>query len=86
MSIPKVLAEPKTNFLFQAINGSGKTGSFVVPSLMKIDPNLTGIQIIILANTRELIRQIEGVMAQIKKHTSVEVALGESGVSDFSKA
>lgn len=25
-------------------------------------------------------------MEQIKKHTSVEVALGESGVSDFSKA
>jgi superfamily II DNA/RNA helicase len=29
--------DPKTNFLFQAINGSGKTGAFGVPSLLKVD-------------------------------------------------
>mmetsp|Transcript_7188 Transcript_7188/g.5171 ORF Transcript_7188/g.5171 Transcript_7188/m.5171 type:complete len:93 (+) Transcript_7188:363-641(+) len=53
---------------------------------MKIKPEEPGIQVIILANTRELIRQIQGVMEMIKKHTNIEVALGESGVSDFSKA
>lgn len=53
---------------------------------MKIEPEKPGIQVIILANTRELIRQIQGVIEKIKQHTSVVVALGESGVSDFSKA
>jgi superfamily II DNA/RNA helicase len=48
----------KENYLFQAINGSGKTCAFTVPSLMRIDTSIDAIQVIILANTRELIRQI----------------------------
>ena len=46
------------NFAFQAMNGSGKTGAFVIPSLMNVDINVPKIQIIILAYSRELIRQI----------------------------
>ena len=38
LSIPKVLASDTDNFLFQALNGSGKTGAFAIPSLMKVDP------------------------------------------------
>ena len=50
--------EPTTNFIFQALNGSGKTLAFSLPSIMKVDPNVESIQIIILGNTTELIRQI----------------------------
>lgn len=43
VSIPRVLGEPNTNFMFQAINGSGKTGSYAVPSLMKVDKTINKI-------------------------------------------
>lgn len=69
ISLPHIMDFPDKNFLFQAINGSGKTGAFGVPSLLKIDVNVPKIQIIILANSRELIRQIEGVLKAIGKHT-----------------
>ena len=36
-SIPHVLGSTDTNFMFQAINGSGKTGAFAIPSLMRVD-------------------------------------------------
>lgn len=49
--------EPNTNFVFQAINGSGKTLSFGIPCIMKVDVQINFIQIIILVNTRELMRQ-----------------------------
>ena len=39
-SIPHVLANPETNFMFQAVNGSGKTGAFAIPSLMRVDPSI----------------------------------------------
>lgn len=71
------MAEPKTNFMFQAINGSGKTGAFAVPTLMKIDTSIPKIQVIILANSRELIRQIEGVISKISQFTQIKLKLGE---------
>ena len=40
-SIPHVLGSRDTNFMFQAINGSGKTGAFAVPSLMRVDINVS---------------------------------------------
>ncbi len=58
-SLTRIIDNPTTNFAFQSINGSGKTGAYVVPSIMKVDPKVPLIQIIILANTRELIRQIQ---------------------------
>jgi len=55
-SIPKVLENDTDNFVFQAINGSGKTGAFAVAALMKVDVSIDKVQVLILANTRELIR------------------------------
>ena len=43
VSIPRVLGEPNTNFLFQANYGSGKTGAYAVPSLMKVDKTINKI-------------------------------------------
>lgn len=81
ISLPHITENPGTNFLFQAINGSGKTGAFGVPALLKVDPEVDRIQVLILANTRELIRQIQGVLQAIAKHTKVKLLLGESGTS-----
>lgn len=74
-----MIGEPTTNFLFQAINGSGKTGSYAVPSLMKVDKSLNKVQVIILANTRELIRQIYQVMEIIGSETGIKLMIGEAG-------
>lgn len=42
-SIPKIISSTNENFLFQAQNGSGKTLSFGVPSLMRVDPAVPNI-------------------------------------------
>jgi superfamily II DNA/RNA helicase len=69
--------EPTTNFVFQAINGSGKTLSFGIPSIMKVDTKIDNIQIVILANTRELIRQIQQVIEKVSKNTGVKSCIGD---------
>jgi superfamily II DNA/RNA helicase len=56
ISIPKILEKSDQNFLFQASNGSGKTLAFGIPSIMRVDPEINGVQVLIIANTRELIR------------------------------
>jgi translation initiation factor 4A len=78
VSIPNVMTKPDTNFLFQAINGSGKTGAYGVPSLMKVDKTINKTQVIILANTRELIRQIYSVLETFGTHIGVSLVIGES--------
>ena len=85
VSIPNVIDKPDTNFLFQAINGSGKTGAYGVPSLMKIDKTIPKVQVIILANTRELIRQIYGVLETFNSSLGVTLVLGETK-ADITKA
>lgn len=77
-AIPQILKEQSQNFVFQSINGSGKTGSFIVPSLMRVDPKISKIQVLILANTRELIRQIQQVGSIIGKFTEVKIDFGDS--------
>ena len=78
-AIPNVMGNPTLNYAFQAKNGSGKTGAFVVPSLMKIDTSILKVQVIILANTRELIRQIQQVIEVLASETEIKTVLGERG-------
>lgn len=63
--------------MFQAINGSGKTLAFGVPAIMKCDPEIKSIQVIIIANTRELIRQVQQVLTVLTKDLGVEVTVGD---------
>ena len=74
-----MVTDTHDSFVFQAINGSGKTGAFAVASLMRVDVSVDKIQVVILANTRELIRQIHQVMSVIGKHTGVKLLLGAAG-------
>ena len=76
-AIPKIMQEPAESYLFQAINGSGKTLAFGVPAIMKCDPEIKSIQVIIIANTRELIRQVQQVLTVLTKDLGVEVTVGD---------
>lgn len=46
---------------------------------MKVDTSVMKVQVIILANTRELIRQITQVIEVISSETQIRTVLGERG-------
>ena len=46
------------NLIAQAKSGSGKTGAFVIGSLLRIDPMITKLQVVVFGHTRELVNQI----------------------------
>ena len=77
-AIPKILGEPSKNFLFQALNGSGKTLSFGVPAIMRVDPGNSKVQVLIIANTRELIRQVQQVISKVSSKTSITCCIGDN--------
>ena len=81
-SIPKILECPGQNFLFQAINGSGKTLAFGIPAIMNVNPNLKAIQVVIIANTRELIRQVQQVIAKVSERTHISTCIGDTDTPD----
>jgi translation initiation factor 4A len=68
-SIPYVV-EGK-DVIAQAQSGTGKTGSFVIGSLQKLDESLKGTQILIICPTHELVRQSSEVFTEISKHMDV---------------
>lgn len=68
--------------MFQATNGSGKTLAFGIPSIMAVDPSIDGIQVIILANTRELIRQVQAVIEVVAKNTKVTSCIGDKDTKE----
>jgi translation initiation factor 4A len=51
--------------LAQAQSGSGKTGTFSISSLQRIDVSIKATQIIIMAPTHELVKQISNVVTNI---------------------
>src|SRR5699024_4727992 len=70
--------------LGSAQTGTGKTGAFVIPLLQKITASKKkGTQVLILAPTRELARQIDEQIVAVGYHTGVTSAIVIGG-SDFS--
>lgn len=65
----------------QAQSGTGKTATFSIAVLQKIDPHKLEIQALILAPTRELATQITSVMTQLAKYMEVKVLGCVGGVS-----
>ena len=45
------------NLIAQAKNGAGKTGAFVIGSLLRIDPTIKKLQVVAIGHTRELVNQ-----------------------------
>lgn len=42
------------NLIAQAKNGSGKTGAFAIGSVLRVDPKVQSIQVLVVCHTREL--------------------------------
>ena len=56
----KPIADGK-DILAQAQSGTGKTGTFCIGSMARVDPTLKAPQVLVLTPTRELAQQIESV-------------------------
>ena len=74
--------------LAQAQSGTGKTGTFVIGSLSRMDPTLKRVQVLVLVPVRELAQQIEGVAKAVSAHMGVQVysATGGTPLRDDIKA
>jgi translation initiation factor 4A len=67
------------DILAQAQSGTGKTGTFAIGSLCRIDPSLKRIQVLILVPVRELAQQIESVIKAMSVHMGVSVYSATGG-------
>jgi translation initiation factor 4A len=68
----------------QSQSGTGKTATFVISILEKIDPTVRDCQALIMAPTRELALQIEKVTKSLSKYMEIEVmaCIGGTSVRD----
>jgi superfamily II DNA/RNA helicase len=72
--IEKAVSEQ--NLMLLAPTGSGKTISFLLPLIDKINPETTGVQALIVAPSRELSLQIESVLRAMKTNYKVSCCYG----------
>jgi len=65
-ALPLLLSNPPRNMIAQSQSGTGKTAAFVITVLTRLDyTRPTSPQALVLAPSRELARQIEGVFGTI---------------------
>ena len=65
--------------LGQAQSGTGKTGTFGIGLLSRIDPDLKQTQALVLAPTHELAEQIATVIRALGKFSNIQVVLAVGG-------
>jgi translation initiation factor 4A len=65
--------------LAQAQSGTGKTGTFTIGSLCRIDPELKQVQVLVLVPVRELANQIYDVVKGISTHMGISVYAATGG-------
>lgn len=65
----------------QAQSGTGKTATFSVGILQRVDPALRAVQALVLAPTRELVGQIAGVMSHLGDFLDVDIHACVGGTS-----
>jgi ATP-dependent RNA helicase DDX6/DHH1 len=69
------------DIIARAKNGTGKTGSFVIPILEKVDFSLKYVQAVILVPTRELALQISSTIKEIGKYLNVQCMITTGGTN-----
>ena len=76
------------DLLAQAQSGTGKTGTFCIGSLCRVDPAIKDTQVLVLVPTRELSQQIEKVAQNIGQHIPITTysATGGTPLRDDIKA
>lgn len=67
-ALPLLLLDPPTNMIAQSQSGTGKTAAFSLNILSRIDLALVQPQALVLAPSRELARQILGVIQHMGQH------------------
>ena len=67
------------DILAQAQSGTGKTGTFTIGSLCRIDPELKRVQVLVLVPVRELANQIYDVVKGISHHMGISVHVATGG-------
>lgn len=78
-SIPMALAG--RDILARAKNGTGKTASFVIPTLQLVKPKLNKTQALILVPTRELALQTSQVVRTLGKHLGINCMVTTGGTN-----
>lgn len=69
------------DILARAKNGTGKTASFLIPALERVNTEQNIIQALILVPTRELALQTSQVCKELGKHMKVKVMVTTGGTS-----
>jgi ATP-dependent RNA helicase DDX6/DHH1 len=69
------------NIIARAKNGTGKTASYSIPIIEKVDTALNKIQALVLVPTRELAMQTSQVIKEIGKHKKIESMVSTGGTS-----
>jgi len=69
------------DILARAKNGTGKTASFIIPAIEKVDHNKNSVQVLILVPTRELALQTSAVCKEIGKYLGTQVMVSTGGTS-----
>ncbi|KAF2232280.1 DEAD-domain-containing protein [Viridothelium virens] len=80
-ALPLLLGNPPKNFIGQSQSGTGKTAAFTLNMLGRVDLSLKQPQALVLAPSRELARQIIGVvqtMGQFMEGLEVAAAIPDS--------
>jgi len=67
------------DILARAKNGTGKTASFIIPCIEKVDVTKNHIQSLILVPTRELALQTSSVCKELGKYLNVQVMVTTGG-------
>jgi len=76
-SIPYALVG--RHILARAKNGTGKTASFLIPSIEKVDTTKEHVQALILVPTRELALQTSAVIKKLSKHLPINTIVTTGG-------
>lgn len=67
------------DIIAQAQSGTGKTGTFSIGSLSRIDPKIKAPQVLVLSPTRELAQQTEAVAKELAHGMGVKVHVATGG-------
>ncbi|KXS12699.1 DEAD-domain-containing protein [Gonapodya prolifera JEL478] len=74
-AIPLLLHDPPQNLIGQSQSGTGKTATFTLAVLSRVDPTDPSLQAVILAPARELARQIMDVVESLGRFSGIKAAL-----------
>lgn len=78
-TIPQVLRGK--DLMVQSRTGTGKTLAFVLPLLQGLDPQASGVSVLVVAPTRELATQVGAVFARMGRPLGFHVATLTGGVA-----